>query len=29
LFGRFSLQELAEPIQNMNISCDLPWRGSK
>jgi regulator of RNase E activity RraA len=26
---RFSLQELAERIQNMNLSCDLPWRGSK
>jgi 4-hydroxy-4-methyl-2-oxoglutarate aldolase len=25
---RFSLQELAERIQNMNLSCDLPWRGS-
>jgi 4-hydroxy-4-methyl-2-oxoglutarate aldolase len=23
----FSLQELAERIQNMNLSCDLPWRG--
>ena len=26
---RFSLQELAERIQNMNLSCDLPWRESK
>jgi len=26
---RFSLQELAERIQNMNLSCDLPWRGAK
>src|SRR5579863_4691443 len=25
----FSLQELAERIQNMNLSCDLPWRGGK
>jgi regulator of RNase E activity RraA len=27
--SRFSLRELAERIQNMNLSCDLPWRGSK
>jgi regulator of RNase E activity RraA len=27
--SRFSLQELAQRIQNMNLSCDLPWRGSK
>ncbi len=26
---RFSLQELAERIQNINPSCDLPWRGAK
>jgi regulator of RNase E activity RraA len=26
---RFSLQELAERIQIINPSCDLPWRGSK
>ncbi len=26
---RFTLQELAERIQNMNLSCDSPWRGSK
>jgi 4-hydroxy-4-methyl-2-oxoglutarate aldolase len=26
---RFSLQELAERIQNMNLSCDSPWRGAK
>jgi len=26
---RFSLQELAERIQNMNLGCDLPWRGAK
>jgi hypothetical protein len=25
---RFSLRELAERIQNVNRSCDLPWRGS-
>ena len=25
----FSLQELAERIQNMNLSCDLSWRGAK
>jgi regulator of RNase E activity RraA len=25
----FSLQELSERIQNMNIGCDSPWRGSK
>jgi len=23
----FSLQELAERIKNMDLSCDLPWRG--
>ena len=27
--SRFTLQELAERIQNMNLSCDLPWRGAK
>jgi regulator of RNase E activity RraA len=26
---RFSLRELAERIHNMNLSCDMPWRGSK
>jgi 4-hydroxy-4-methyl-2-oxoglutarate aldolase len=26
---RFSLQELAERIRDMNPSCDLPWRGRK
>jgi 4-hydroxy-4-methyl-2-oxoglutarate aldolase len=26
---RFSLRGLAERIQNMNLNCDLPWRGSK
>jgi regulator of RNase E activity RraA len=26
---RFSLQELAEKLQNMNLSCDLPWRDTK
>jgi 4-hydroxy-4-methyl-2-oxoglutarate aldolase len=26
---QFSLRELAERIQNMNLRCDLPWRGSK
>ncbi len=26
---RFSLEELSERIQNMNLSCDLPWRGAK
>jgi len=26
---RFSLEELSERIQNMNLSCDLPWRESK
>jgi 4-hydroxy-4-methyl-2-oxoglutarate aldolase len=26
---RFSLPELAEQIQNINPSCDLPWRGGK
>src|SRR3984885_2327876 len=25
----FSLQELSERIGNMNISCDVPWRGVK
>ena len=25
----FSLQELAARIQNINPSCDLPWRGNK
>ncbi len=27
--SRFTLQELAERIQKMNLSCDLPWRGAK
>jgi 4-hydroxy-4-methyl-2-oxoglutarate aldolase len=26
---RFTLQELAERIKNMNLSCDLSWRDSK
>ncbi len=26
---RFSLRELAERVQRMNPSCDLPWRSSK
>jgi regulator of RNase E activity RraA len=26
---RFSLGELAERIQNMDPSCDLPWKGAK
>jgi regulator of RNase E activity RraA len=26
---RFSLRELAERIQDMNLNCDLPWRGGK
>jgi 4-hydroxy-4-methyl-2-oxoglutarate aldolase len=26
---RFSLRELAERIQDMNLNCDLPWRGRK
>jgi hypothetical protein len=26
---RFSLQELAERIGNMNIRCDSPWRGAQ
>jgi regulator of RNase E activity RraA len=25
----FSLQELAERIKNMDLSCDLPWRSAK
>ena len=25
----FSLRELDERIQNMNLNCDLPWRGGK
>lgn len=25
----FSLRELAARIKNMNLSCDLPWRGSQ
>lgn len=25
----FSLTELEERIQNMNMNCDLPWRGAK
>lgn len=25
----FSLQELSERIRNINVSCDLPWRGAK
>ncbi len=26
---KFSLWELSERIRNMNVSCDLPWRGAK
>jgi 4-hydroxy-4-methyl-2-oxoglutarate aldolase len=26
---RFTLQGLSERIQNMNLSCDLPWRGTE
>jgi 4-hydroxy-4-methyl-2-oxoglutarate aldolase len=25
----FSLRELSERLQGMNLSCDLPWRGAK